>query len=130
MDINNHCIHKFAWKEALSRKSPSAQWSPRPINNGEQIKVDGLVSVNLYHSGTVLVQGPHFRDWIESVFPRLKERLDTKTIPKLVEDGGVESMETPAVIMGSVQVDCSKTSPLRKLATSTSHVLVTALQFF
>ena len=41
-----------------------------------QFKIKGFVSIMLYNSDKVMVQGPKFKEWAKGEFPRLKEMLD------------------------------------------------------
>ena len=69
-----------AWKRLLKLEYPSGLWEEK--ERVTQLKIKGYVSIMLYSSGKVMVQGPKFKEWAEGEFPRLKEMLDGGLSPK------------------------------------------------
>ena len=59
------------WKTILNEEYPAAKCIH--IMYGEQIKIEDHITITLYDSGKVMVQGPDFKTWAENDFIHLKK---------------------------------------------------------
>ena len=113
LDGNNYktCDAQFwtprlpAWKD-LQAEYPTPKWES--IDHGEQMQVPGYMTLNLYNSGKVMVQGPHFKVWAKTEFTRLKNKWDG-TSPPQINTPADSNKNNNYITSSSQNTKCSQT---------------------
>lgn len=77
-DVQFYTLRPDAWKSECVKfyEEQRKRVSFKKINSGEQLIVEGHVTINFYSTGFTLVQGENFVDWGNHEYPTLLQRLD------------------------------------------------------